>query len=625
MHRRKKMNTRNYAIMVVFSLLVILILGGVPNPIQATANWTIMVYLDGDNNLESAAIDDFNEMEAIGSSTAVNIVVQFDRSGAYDNTNGDWQTTKRFYVNKDSNGYDATISNTELSDLGEINMGDRSALEDFISWGKTNYPAHHYLLVLWDHGSGWKIPSSDAIKSVCVDETDSDELTLSEIKMALNTVTCSGDCPLDIVGFDACFMGMLEIDYELLPYAHYRVGSQEYEPQDGWDYFSLLSFLKGSPSASPATVAKAIVNTYMNFYGPLGLETQSAVHLNPTGTVVDAFDVLSIHLAGAMAYRAQIEQARNDVEFFSDLDYIDLYHFAALIRAYVGHKAIKKDAVLLMKAIQDAVVAEGHGFMNQNANGISIYFPIGSAGYSTDYETDTKLAQDTFWNEFLEQYYSGQYQLAASLDAVPTSVSSGDLVTVFMQVTNNLEHTATAVTPSPLTWTSSGTAFAVLATGPVPVTADLVAGQSVTFVWTYQVFSGPMGGAIVFSGNAHGIDSVSSESIFSPLVSSPPVHVPSPSQISEEPTPDPNEQMQPVANNRIQSTENDLEILRQQFQAKINEGKDVEPCEALLTLVEEYLALAQENFKKGNYIAANYWTLQATAALEEAEECLEDL
>ncbi|MBU7044102.1 MAG: hypothetical protein HXS47_10965 [Theionarchaea archaeon] len=625
MHRRKKMNTRKYVIVVVASLLVTLTFGGVPMPLQATATWTVMVYLDGDNNLESAAIDDFNEMEAIGSSSAVNIVVQFDRCGAYDNSNGDWQTTRRYYITKDPQGYNSTIVNTELSDLGEINMGDRSSLEDFITWGKTQYPAHHYLLVLWDHGSGWKKPSSEAIKSVCVDDTDADELTLAEIKLALNASTCSGDCPLDILGFDACFMGMLEIDYELLPYAHYRVGSQEYEPQDGWNYYALCNFLKSSPLATPATVAKAIVSTYMDFYGPRGVETQSAVHLNPTGTVVDTFDVLSLHLTGAMAHRSQIEQARENVEFFSDLDYIDLHHFAGLLKAYVGHKAIKKDAYLLMKAIDDAVIAEGHGFMNRNAHGISVYFPIGSAGYSTEYETKTKLAQDTFWDEFLQQYYSGSYSLSAVLEATPDSVKPGDLVTVSMTVTNDLSNTVMSVTPSSLIWTSSGSAFAIPVSGPVPATADLVGGQSATFVWIYQIFSGPVGGAIVFSGNAHGTDSVSSEPVFSPLVDSNPVHVPGPSQITEESTPDPNEQLQPVASNRIQSTENALEILRQQFQAKMKEGKDVEPCEALLKLVEEYLATAKENFQKGNYIAANYWTLQATAALEEAEECLEDL
>jgi hypothetical protein len=46
---------------------------------SAKAKWTFMVYLDGDNNLEGAAIDDFMEMSSVGSTSNVNIVVQFDR------------------------------------------------------------------------------------------------------------------------------------------------------------------------------------------------------------------------------------------------------------------------------------------------------------------------------------------------------------------------------------------------------------------------------------------------------------------------------------------------------------------------------------------------------------------
>jgi hypothetical protein len=41
--------------------------------------WTFMVYLDGDNNLEGAGIDDFMEMSSVSSTEGMNIVVQFDR------------------------------------------------------------------------------------------------------------------------------------------------------------------------------------------------------------------------------------------------------------------------------------------------------------------------------------------------------------------------------------------------------------------------------------------------------------------------------------------------------------------------------------------------------------------
>ncbi|MGC9781323.1 MAG: hypothetical protein HZR80_18925 [Candidatus Heimdallarchaeota archaeon] len=33
-------------------------------------------------------------------------------------------------------------------------MGAQETLEDFIDWGKANYPAQKYMVVLFDHGMG---------------------------------------------------------------------------------------------------------------------------------------------------------------------------------------------------------------------------------------------------------------------------------------------------------------------------------------------------------------------------------------------------------------------------------------------------------------------------------------
>ena len=56
------------------------------------AEWTFMIYLDGDNNLEEAGIDDFLEIASVGSDSNINIVVQFDRIGGYDTSYGNWTT-----------------------------------------------------------------------------------------------------------------------------------------------------------------------------------------------------------------------------------------------------------------------------------------------------------------------------------------------------------------------------------------------------------------------------------------------------------------------------------------------------------------------------------------------------
>jgi hypothetical protein len=108
-----------------------------------SANWTIMVYLDGDNDLEEYAINDFLEISSSGSDENINIVVQFDRNNYYDTRYGDWTECNRFYITK---GMTPERKNA-INDWGdgkggrEVNMGEPYTLKDFINWAKTNYPA----------------------------------------------------------------------------------------------------------------------------------------------------------------------------------------------------------------------------------------------------------------------------------------------------------------------------------------------------------------------------------------------------------------------------------------------------------------------------------------------------
>ena len=112
-------------------------------PAKANASWTIMVYLAGDNNLDGAGATDLMEMKKVGSSAAINVVAQFDRSG-------NKGTTKRYMLRKST-----TLQADVVGDLGETNTGDPAVLKDFLTWGIKTYPAQHYLAVLWNHGAGW--------------------------------------------------------------------------------------------------------------------------------------------------------------------------------------------------------------------------------------------------------------------------------------------------------------------------------------------------------------------------------------------------------------------------------------------------------------------------------------
>ena len=129
--------------------------------------WTFMVYLDGDNNLEDAAIDDINEMEAAGGSTAdVNIIVLVDLCDGEDSADIEygvtWNDARYYYI---ESGTDPdVIESTVISQEGEVNMGRPETLTNFVDFVMTNFPANHYAISLWDHGGG--------LEGLCWDDTN---------------------------------------------------------------------------------------------------------------------------------------------------------------------------------------------------------------------------------------------------------------------------------------------------------------------------------------------------------------------------------------------------------------------------------------------------------------------
>jgi len=372
-------------------------------------DWLFMVYLDADNNLESAGIDDLNEMEVVGSTDSVKIVVQMDRAerGSWgdDTTNGNWTDAKRFYVTQDTDT--RTINSPVIADLGEVNMGDPATLQSFIEWSIANYPAQHYALVLWDHGSGWRERNATALKSICSDEQAGDELTMTELRSALAAAYSNTGEMLNIIGFDACLMQMVEVAYQVMPYADIAVGSEEAEPGDGWDYEASLTALTANPAMTPAELATQIVNDYINSYDPsLGI-TQSAVRLGLIDELATAIDSFAQAMTSATGDWSAIGTARSQAqEYFYDY-YIDLYHFAQLVNQDASiSQAVRDAASAVMTAVDNAVIAEGHTASVANSNGLSIYYPETVTDYSSDYETFVVFTTDTQWDDFLSAILS---------------------------------------------------------------------------------------------------------------------------------------------------------------------------------------------------------------------------
>ncbi|MEK6851730.1 MAG: clostripain-related cysteine peptidase, partial [Candidatus Thermoplasmatota archaeon] len=269
-------------------VLLLALLPALPVRAPPDKDWTVLVYMDADNDLEDVGIEDFIEMAAVGSTPEVNVVVQMDRTPLHENTYGNWSTARRFYVTA------GMTPDAPGTDLGEVNMANPAELVSFVNWGIGNYPAAHYFLVLWDHGDGWQ--------GVVVDDDPvvGDRLNATELRTAMSAIVAANGRRIDLLGNDACRM-TLEIQYELADFVDYFVGSEKDEPREGWQYTPFLQALTAEPTMSPLAVATALVDTFVESYTgvslySVALSAVSAAGLRPLVAGLNAFlDELAVH------------------------------------------------------------------------------------------------------------------------------------------------------------------------------------------------------------------------------------------------------------------------------------------------------------------------------------------
>lgn len=341
------------------------------------ADWTFMVYLDADNDLEDMGIADFQEMATAGSNSSVNIVVIMDRCPSYADSYGNWTGTRRGRIELNDEPYSSWGE-----DIGEQNMGDDETLSDFLIWSAQNYPADHYALVLWNHGAGWRDASGRILpptKAICYDDTDGDNLSVKEVATALQRAQATTG-KLDLISFDACLMSMVEVAYELRNYADVMTASEDLEPGQGWPYDAILPALLASPSQSAGTLATTVVNEYMTYYRRVfGDAYPSQVYMQ-TAIDLSQMDSLTSHIA-ALA--------------------------STLSNSWQDQATCQAAAAAVMTSINAAVIHEDHCTNSSGSHGLAVYFPQDSSSYTTDYTSSIiTFSSAGGWQSFLLNYFS---------------------------------------------------------------------------------------------------------------------------------------------------------------------------------------------------------------------------
>ena len=382
-------------IQFALSVLIVLILlmapmGSAVDAAPATrAQWTVMVYISGDNNLEDYVVRDIEtELAPTGSSANVQVVALADRGPGYDTSYGDWQTTKLFHVTP---GMTAAPENA-VADWGERDFGDPQTLIDFVTWTKANYPADHYALYFWGHGWNWH-PGY-----VMQDDTDNDTLDMDEVKAALPSIGF-----IDMVGYDGCNMASIEVQMLWHGYATAVTHSQEWVGNEGIQYDLVLAQLAANPNMSADQVAIATSQSATSD------KTWSAVAVDSRfDALLAAVNDWSVALNnGLAANRKKYDRAFGATRSFwqAPMDK-DLYDMAYEMNRNVADANIKAKSQAVMNAVKAVVLHERHVNAYADAHGITIYHIAKASEKDSNYAYYRTLdfALQTGWDEFLDAY-----------------------------------------------------------------------------------------------------------------------------------------------------------------------------------------------------------------------------
>jgi len=395
----------------------------------AVKSWTVLIYLCADNSLYTNGWMDMNKLEMVGSTESMNLVVQFDQNPEFDIYGNDFgpKGCGRYIITRNPQNEVGTITSPEVQSLGNVNSGDPDTLVNFVKWGMTNYPANKYAIILWNHGAGWRAKGTraGAIKAICYDQEYEDWISEYELRQAFSQIREEYGKKVELIGMDACLMGMLEVGYDIQDAGKWFCASCETVPETGWPYHHFLADLREDPSMSGQNLASTIVTRYKMSYDeyidydydgdnisddeyemPISNTGIAATSLDRINNIVSAVnDFASDAVSKIDSEKENLLAAQSTAQAMSYPDFIDLSDFMYQVKQQDGIDSGLSDlATDVMTAVDNTVVYEYHGSsLATNTGGLSIWLPDLNfySTYITSY-TALPFAQDTEWPEFLQ-------------------------------------------------------------------------------------------------------------------------------------------------------------------------------------------------------------------------------
>ena len=405
-----------------------------PSP-AAVANWTMIVYLAADNDLEEASLFDATEMTA-AAVAGLNVIVVHDRSplGEVDGgpgftsdalgTIGDWSGTRAYQVTP--GGY------VDLGISSDADMTDPAVYEALTAQVLQQFPSEHQALFFWSHGGAWQ--------GAMMDDSSNPNSILSTDDLADavgRALTTIGDDRVDLVVYDSCLMGELSAASAFSDVARYLLASEESVPSHSLDYADLTA---AASSATPADFGSALLGGFMQHatdYGTVDTVTMSLVDLDGVAELDAALGELAqaaATLSGTDAI-AMMRAVRSTLSFGGGQFFMaDLGQYTQL--AITGNAAVNAALARISAAVSAMVVHHDEGIAYEGATGLAAYLPPTINEYNPAYREVGGLSAR--WGQFLDALFNaGADAVSANtvgFSIAPQAAWNGDYLAVIAEV-----------------------------------------------------------------------------------------------------------------------------------------------------------------------------------------------
>ncbi len=241
-------------------------------PVESGADYLVMFYAVGGGNLDNEIVSNIVQAIDEGGSDKVAMTFQYKLSKPLQSkpTTQNFNGTRRFTLEENAHlqgqflsksdtypvlndsAFNYYLNNINSEKIGgsDYDMSNGESLAEFINWSKKTYPnAKRTILVISDHGNGWRLvdgkaqlESQNKTRCILVDDNIGNK-SLKAVDV-VEGITKGGG--VDLYYADACLMAMYENIYTYAKAVRYLLAAVEVTPGDGGDYRKLLNLLKSA-------------------------------------------------------------------------------------------------------------------------------------------------------------------------------------------------------------------------------------------------------------------------------------------------------------------------------------------------------------------------------------------